>query len=124
MGDIFVVCSVRNIQIMIMVSEVGVIVLALNGVRVDTYAMLLVSCHKSTPDMHLIVINHEGGFVVLLHFSLLAVMFGFSVTFWRCLGYLRVGCFLHLSEEINDLCALLGSFRLFNQISYSTCYTY
>lgn len=113
MGDIFVVSSMRNIQIMIVVSEVDIILLASNCVRVDTYSMLLVSGYKSAPDMHLVVVNHEC-WLVVLHFSLLAVVFSFSVAFWSRFGDLRVSLLLHLLEEVNDLCALLWCFSCIN----------
>ena len=123
MRDIFVVSSMRNIQIMIVVSEVGVILLASYCVCVDTDTVLLVSGYKSAPNVHLVVVNYECGLVVL-HFSFLAVVFSFNVALGIRFGNLGVSLLLHLLEEVDDLCTLFWCFSLFNQISYSFCNTY
>ena len=86
---------------MIVISEVGVILLASYCVCVDTDTVLLVSGYKSAPNVHLVVVNYECGLVVL-HFSFLAVVFSFNVALGIRFGNLGVSLLLHLLEKQQD----------------------
>ena len=111
-SNVFIIRAVWNIQIMIMIGEIGMVLLTWDNISINTNSVLFVSRDKTTPNMHFIIIDNKCGFYLFSHFLF---VFCFLITLYAFFWILCVSCllFLFLGNYQRCLCTM-GSITFSN----------